>query len=302
MQQKFYSNGKLLLSGEYAILDGALGLAIPTKYGQSLEVSPTNSGILEWKSFDSDNSIWFEAQFSIPELKLISSKDKNTANRLKEIFMAVRETNGEFLLYEEGIMVETYLDFPRKWGLGTSSTLVNNIAQWAMVNAHDLLQCTFGGSGYDIACAQHDQPILYQLKNKTPVVQEIDFRPLFLDTLFFVYLNEKRNSREAISNYRNLKFDKSELAARLSEITKKIETSSNLSEFELLITQHEGTLSKVLGIPPVKSRLFPDYPGAIKSLGAWGGDFVLVTGNKESEDYFTQKGYNTVIPFFKMIL
>ena len=49
--QRFYSNGKLLLSGEYLILDGATGLALPTKTGQEMLVSTFNSeGILFWES------------------------------------------------------------------------------------------------------------------------------------------------------------------------------------------------------------------------------------------------------------
>ena len=39
MEKTFYSNGKLLLTGEYVVLDGATALAIPTKYGQYLEIS-----------------------------------------------------------------------------------------------------------------------------------------------------------------------------------------------------------------------------------------------------------------------
>ena len=39
MQKKeFYAHGKLLLTGEYAVLDGALSLALPTQYGQRMEV------------------------------------------------------------------------------------------------------------------------------------------------------------------------------------------------------------------------------------------------------------------------
>jgi len=36
--QSFYGNGKLLLSAEYFVLDGAVALALPTKLGQSLHV------------------------------------------------------------------------------------------------------------------------------------------------------------------------------------------------------------------------------------------------------------------------
>ena len=32
--QTFYSNGKLLITGEYVVLDGAKALALPTKFGQ----------------------------------------------------------------------------------------------------------------------------------------------------------------------------------------------------------------------------------------------------------------------------
>jgi hypothetical protein len=40
----------------------------------------------------------------------------------------------------------------------------------------------------------------------------------------------------------------------------------------------------------------------IKSLGAWGGDFVLATGDDKTISYFKSKGYNTVIPYSKMAL
>ena len=56
----FYSHGKLLISGEYVVLDGALSLAIPTTYGQSLIVEPLDEPKLIWKSFDEKGTIWFE--------------------------------------------------------------------------------------------------------------------------------------------------------------------------------------------------------------------------------------------------
>ncbi len=50
--QNFYSRGKLLLTGEYVVLDGALALALPTKFGQSLKVQPIDSQNIFWKSID----------------------------------------------------------------------------------------------------------------------------------------------------------------------------------------------------------------------------------------------------------
>ena len=37
---EFYSNGKLLISGEYFVLDGAKCLALPCKKGQLLKIKP----------------------------------------------------------------------------------------------------------------------------------------------------------------------------------------------------------------------------------------------------------------------
>ena len=47
-----------------------------------------------------------------------------------------------------------------------------------------------------------------------------------------------------------------------------------------------------------------DFDGGIKSLGAWGGDFILAasaTGEETVKAYFSNKGLNTVIPYEEMI-
>jgi mevalonate kinase len=41
MKETFYSNGKLLITGEYLVLDGATAFALPTKIGQNLIVEKT---------------------------------------------------------------------------------------------------------------------------------------------------------------------------------------------------------------------------------------------------------------------
>ena len=46
----YYSHGKLLISSEYAVLDGAKALALPTKLGQRLEVTNRNTKNINWKS------------------------------------------------------------------------------------------------------------------------------------------------------------------------------------------------------------------------------------------------------------
>lgn len=302
MEKEFYSNGKLLLSGEYAILDGALGLAIPTSYGQSLQVTPNTSGFLDWTSLDLNKNVWFSAQLDLTNLNVVATSDKSMANTLKTLLLEANAQNPLLLTDSEGFKIETHLTFPRNWGLGTSSTLINNLAQWARVDAYQLLWNAFGGSGYDIACAQTNSPLVYQLKNNKPKVESIAFDPYFKESLYFVHLNQKQSSKKAIANYREQQFDTSELVKKITDLTRAMIGATNLSDFELSMDRHETVLSAILKMTPVKERLFPDYYGTIKSLGAWGGDFILATGDEKSISYFKSKGYNTVIPYSKMVL
>ena len=302
MTQKFYSNGKVLLSGEYAILDGALGLGLPTKFGQHLKVRESNSGVLYWISLDYESNAWFEARYTLSPFKVIETSDTEISKRLVQILAEAKRLNPAFLSNTGGYQIKAQLTFPRDWGLGSSSTLLSNIAKWAKVNAYKLLNATFGGSGYDIACARHKLPILYQMGKSLPIVKEVDFRPSFSNQLYFVYLNRKQNSRDAIHYYSNLDSDKGEFIHKISSITEKLLVSSSLNEFEQLLALHEKLISKAIGLEPIRERLFPDYNGAIKSLGAWGGDFIMATGDKETPNYFRRKGFNMVIPYAEMIL
>ena len=303
MPTSFYSNGKLLLTGEYAILDGAKGLALPTKFGQYLSLSHSESENFIWNSLDENDAVWFSSEFSKNRLETIHTSDPEVAHRLSQILVAAKKLNPLFSPNTDEVnAVETKVTFPRDWGLGTSSTLIANIASWAEINPYELLEATFGGSGYDIACATHKTPITYQRNGFSPNIQEVNFKPNFEDRLFFVYLNEKKNSRDAITSYRNLNFNKTELLSTINNITDKILSCTSLKEFEHLLNQHEKILSKTLQVPTIKSTLFADYSHTIKSLGAWGGDFVLAIGTEEDMVYFKNKGYHTVLPYQKMIL
>lgn len=301
MDKSFYSNGKLLLTGEYAVLDGALSLALPTKYGQLMTVNEIEKPQLIWKSFDEKGTIWFEAIFSL-DLEEITLGMPPPAQTLAKILKEAKKMNSGFLARKTGFSVMTQLDFPRNWGLGTSSTLINNIAQWAKVDAFELLNRSFGGSGYDIACAQNNRPILYRLKDGFPLIQTSGFDPSFKNKLYFIHLNEKQDSREEIARYSKQDIDKTRLVEKVSAITNSMVDCENLKEFETLLTEHETLLANALKLSTVKESHFADFQGAIKSLGAWGGDFVLATGNEETPDYFKKKGYKTVIPFVEMIL
>lgn len=300
----YYSHGKLLLSAEYFVLDGATALAVPTKKGQTLTISPSITPGIHWKSILSDGTLWFETVFDIAQLKAPAYKgDDPIIHTLGGILRAVLKQKPSFFDGTEGLTATAHLEFDRNWGLGSSSTLLTNIASWAQINPYKLLSDTFGGSGYDIACACATGPITYTRTTSEPLVQPVVFRPSFQEQLFFIHLNQKQNSRDSIAQYRGInKPQLKQLLAQVNTYTEKMLHAKTLEAFSVLMETHEAFLSKTLQTPTVKSRLFSTYPGAIKSLGGWGGDFVMVTGNYEAMDYFKKRGFETIIPFKDMVL
>lgn len=300
MPQKFYSNGKLLLSGEYLVLDGALSLAVPTKFGQGLEVAENGISGYYWQSFDHLGKAWFACSYD-KSLQIERSTDMSVAKNLQKILQEAKRQNPN-AFGDAGLHLKTTMDFPADWGLGSSSTLINNIAQWAKIDAYKLLWNAFSGSGYDIACAQHNTPITYRLKDNNPIVKTVDFNPLFKDQLYFVHLNKKQNSRDGIAKYKNHQKPLNTAIQDISAITNNMITCGSLNGFEKLIAQHELIIANIIDLPPVKKARFPDYFGAIKSLGAWGGDFILATGNNDTPSYFKEKGFDTVLGYDVMVL
>jgi mevalonate kinase len=302
MKKEFYSNGKLLLTGEYAVLDGAKSLAVPTKFGQFLSVVESNTGEIKWQSLNDRNKPWFTADLTVADFRLKQTSHMATANRLVEILSEIKNLNPSFLQNSTGVLIESRLTFPNDWGLGSSSTLINNMAQWAKIDPYQLLATTFGGSGYDIACAQNNSAIVYSKADNTPIIDPVDFNPSFKKELYFVHLNKKQNSRDAIKTYRNVSVDKKALVSAINLLTEQMIQCQERTTFEQVMDAHEDLISKTLSIPTIKKQEFKDYPGSIKSLGAWGGDFVMVTGTLNDMDYFRKKGFATILPFSKMIL
>ncbi len=304
----FHSNGKLLLTGEYYVLEGAKALAIPTQYGQSLTIHSSNqhssSPTLTWKSYTSKGEIWLSAEFQLSDFQIISSNDNGT-KRLQQILQQARKQNPTFLSTSNSLLVETHLQFARNWGLGSSSTLISNIAKWAKIDAFELLANTFGGSGYDIACAQVNHPIVYQKKPKIQF-HKADFHTPFRDQLYFIHLGKKQNSREGIRHfYQQDASTRQAVIKELDAVTERLLEVKKLEDFEVLLQTHEQIIAQNLQLEGVKNLYFKDYWGSVKSLGAWGGDFVLATSNwreQETLDYFKNKGFDTVLKYEEMVL
>lgn len=300
----YYSNGKLLITGEYLVLDGAKALALPTQLGQNLIIEKGKNQEIQWISYDSDGSIWFQDTILFTDItNFIPTETESVKSTLTTILYQAYLKNPDFVNPNQGYTIQTKLTFSRKWGLGTSSTLINNIAQWLNIDAFELLNTSFGGSGYDIACAQNNYPIIYQLENGKPLVSPITFNPTFTDQIYFVYLNRKQNSKTAIANYninKNKDLDKN--ISKINLITQEVIQAKTAETFRQSLEKHEAKMSIILETCTIKELLFPDFKGTIKSLGAWGGDFIMVISDKNPANYFFEKGFNTLFPYKELIL
>lgn len=307
-KMSYYGHGKLLLSGEYLVMDGAKAFATPTQKGQYLHVTLRRSHDpkLYWKSYGLDKKIWAEFVFDLWRFNILKG-DGELAQGLAEILKQARSQNVHFLREQMDIIVETVLEFPRSWGLGSSSTLIYNIAQWAYIGPFELGSKTFGGSGYDLACAQSEGPIFFQKRDSGPTWRDVDFNPPFLDHLYFLYTGQKVSTSEAIDYYQTLNHSdlvKKQAVSEISTLTDHMLSCVDFSEFQQIIAEHEMIMSEFLKLERIQN-FFAGFWGQIKSLGAWGGDFALVCsdqGLSETRNFFKQRGLDTLIPYREMIL
>ena len=325
---RYYSHGKFLLTGEYLVLKGALAMALPLKLGQSLEVEEldSSSNRLLWEAFRPEGE-WFSVTLNRKTLEIIDCDDPSKAEKLTQILKAVKQLNPK-AFEGNGLKFTTRLDFDPNWGLGSSSTLIANLAQWAKVNPYELLKLTFGGSGYDLACATAEGPIYYQLVNlesalrqaqgpqqvkgvepvetPIPMVEIVDFNPPFAEHLFFVYQGQKQSSSKEIKAFleKANPFDLQKDIEAVSEISRAVTKCESLEEFAMFMQCHERIIARCIGQEPIQKR-FPDFEGVLKSLGAWGGDFILAAtewDEKEVKDYFKTFGLEVVFGYNDLVL
>lgn len=301
------ANGKLLITGEYFVLDGALALAVPCQFSQQLFTKNINGDDLFWQSLNHEKEEWFSAHWKINGNRFVieETTDILTAQRLESIFNAAAEENQNVHPNLKGKSYTTQLDFPRQWGLGTSSTLISLLAKHLSVSPYQLLAKTFGGSAYDIACAQAEGPILYQRTANLPSSKAVKWNPVFKKQIYFVYQGQKQNSRDGIQHYRKISENKMATIEEINSLTLAMLHTKSTGDCRNIIEAHENIIASTLNLPKIKEQRFNDFPGTIKSLGAWGGDFVMVLSpwNKQkTQAYFNTKGCSVVLGFDEMVL
>ena len=304
-QTSWFSNGNLIISGEYFVLSGAKALAVPLKFGQEMKVDSfnNNSNTIQWKTKVLGKP-WFEAAFSCKDLSIKNSSDKATASYLQELLTTIRKIQPGFISKKESHLIKCEIDFNLSWGWGSSATLISNLANYAGVDPFVLNRMVSSGSGYDIAASLARGPVFYQLNEENNETTPVAFNPPFKEFIWFLYLGRKQSTSSSIEkNLKSVKKNKN-LIPLITDLTGKMASEENLKEFIRIITEHEKVISKALKMEKIRDRYFSDLDGEIKSLGAWGGDCVMVVSSLNEtviKQYFRKKGFDTIFRFDEII-
>ena len=289
-----------MLTSEYVAVDGALVLAVPTKLGQELFFTENDDkkSSVHWQAYH-QNQLWLDTFIDYKNWEIQETNNQKAAEFILKVLQNVQNLSETKFKSDVSYHLKTNLQFPSDFGLGSSSTLMSNLAEWANIDAFDLNEISLGGSGYDVAVAKEKSAILYS-RFPERTYHKINFDPSFKDELIFIHLNQKQDTREGISHYKS-KTTSTELINDYSKLTEKIVNAQNLEEFSQLMTIHEQKLSDFLGTPTVKEKYFQNCPSFVKSLGAWGGDFVLASKFGDYKDYFKKQGFTKIFTWQELI-
>ncbi|MCB2221164.1 MAG: GHMP kinase [Bacteroidetes bacterium] len=300
----FYSRGKLLISGEYLVIKGAKALMVPLLKGQSLIIKQAEGkGELNWISQEKGQE-WFRAKFDSTLFEILHASDQEIAKQLQLILKTSRKMNREFISQKHSLEIVTDLEFLRKWGFGSSSTLISNIAWWAEINPYVLHSKVSKGSGYDVVAARMDNPSFFTKTGKTYSTENVVFNPSYRHNIYFIYLGKKQNSASMVSKFLESKKQYRVEKRTITELSQHMALAPTQSDFEFYIREHDLLMSAILKQPRLKDQKFADLKGEIKPLGAWGGDFAMITWNESTEDlkgYLKKKKIETYFAFDELI-
>lgn len=302
MDRKEYSrkaNGKFLITGEYMVLRGAEALALPLQQGQRILLVPNEGEAIYWEGFAPAGK-WFETALHTDTLEVLAGADAEKSARLQNILREIRKQNSAFLT--GGWWVRTDLDFDPTHGMGSSSTLLALLCDAAGVDPYPVLKNTFGGSGYDLACAFVQTPIRYTLTNESAHTETVSLAADVAKHILFVYSGNKMVSSGEVKKFSSLSIPP-ETVETFTGFTRQALAAIDHQTFAQIMRAHEEQLSQLLEQPVLQTR-FPDFNGTVKSMGAWGGDFFMAIADdvETAKTYFESKGFGPVYRYSEIVL
>lgn len=289
----FKANGKVLLTGEYAVLYGAMALAVPLSAGQTLQVAtPGREGFLEWQAWYGDSQ-WFQASIRLADWEMETTSN---APRCRFLIRVLRAAIAMGASIPESAVCICQLDFAPDWGLGSSSTFIALIAKWLNVDAFRLHQQVSSGSGYDVVCALADKPLIFSRSGAEYHAGQTSLCPDVLAQLYLVRLHRPVSTEKQLVRAKAYESRLRKVVSQVTALTIQMANTTNPAELPQLFREHENLIAWATGLQPIRDALFADFAGGVKSLGAWGGDFVLAAsapGREYCTEYFAQKGFDT---------
>lgn len=301
----YRANGKLIITAEYLVMQGALALAVPVRFGQQMTVELLENlpGRIEWTAFANENR-WFYAGFGMHNWTCYSTNNEEAALRLVALLRTAAEMNPHRFNPAGGYTITTNANFSLSWGLGSSSSLVAMISEWTGVDPFGLLFRTASGSGCDVAASMSDGPILYRIGNTSPQVEPVDYFPPFHRQMWFVYLGNKQLTHSEISSFNKQVPASSSQIEQMDVLTRTMWQATDIVQCTRTMREHDQLIGSLLKRKPLQEERFQEFNGRIKQLGAWGGDFALAVSEMEGgevKNYFTGRGLPVVFSFAELV-
>ena len=272
-------------------------MVAPTIFGQKFTFSENLNDDILWLAKDI-NGTFLEKKFSIES---ISNPDNIRAEDalLKTLANAYQLSNNKKKL--QGFNVESTLNYDRNFGLGSSASFLRLVADIFDCNPFSLRMNGWNGSGFDIAATTQNQLFTYSIEGDLPKVETAIFNNKLTENIFFIYTNKKQNTRDSIQRIKLNDTEKADFVAKANALTVDFQSCSSNFELIMLMEEHEELVSFYTGYNKIKVQ-FTDFQGGIKSLGAWGGDFIMATGEKEYiYSYFKTKGLDKIYSWNEII-
>jgi len=299
MMEEYFSKGKLILMGEYAVLHGADALCLPLETGQKLLAEPSYDGLIHWKWIYRDTVL---ADFSLVASTLeVIEQRVGVADWAVKLLSLIRTDAETFLL--QGANLQFVNLFPAEWGLGSSSATIASLCRMAGVNPYHVNQNLMGGSGADIASTTAKNWFIYRKSSPLPATWELPFQYQFPQNTFFVYTGKKQATASHLAEVEQ-QMDSGVVSwMHANDFVYRFLAVPTIPEALKIIYEHELLIGSAIGKNPVGFD-FQDFPGKIKSLGAWGGDFFMALtqqSDKFVKNYFQQKGFQTVLNWKELV-
>lgn len=295
------SPGKVMLSGEYFVLWGAAALAFPSIQRQHLAIYDLSEQAFHRWTTSAGSSEIFSCLIDKKSLKAFDIRgSEGSAQFIENLLQAARSLNPE--IFETNLHFQTRLDFSPQWGLGSSSSLIVNISRFTQTDPWTLHRMVSQGSGYDIACALHEKPLLFS----HPENPRINF-PLinypFTDSLYFLPLGIKKDSSRAVSETAHLR-PSTALIEEASQISYALTWTRSLKEFSDFLKIYVHLVKRGIGLKESLPAQLAGFNGIIKPLGAWGGDLALVVSEEDPNqlrNWFASRGFPELIKWQEII-